>query len=246
METSSFCLFCNVDEGLTQTSSADPPVPQTGGYWPTELHGLRKNSVLPLWWPSFPGIAAMRVWLHATISVHSATWHWEAGIRWLHYRGWLYPLSYTQTHVLTHITAKLISRILLIKCASADSADGSAPVERTNFFWSDEIYSYGSLNLDSHSPAAVSHVLERCPLPEHKNTSDENFVYLTEELYLMCDCEPAGLQWSAAHFTLWTQTPEEWFCFACGTRRVLFIKRRLIHNGGCYNAFTPVFYYRHL
>lgn len=54
-------------------------------------------SILALWWPSAPGIAAMWAWLHGTISVCSATWHWEAGIRWLHYCKWLVPVTHANT-----------------------------------------------------------------------------------------------------------------------------------------------------
>lgn len=55
-------------------------------------------SILALWWSSAPGIAAMWAWLHSTISVCSATWHWEAGIRWLHYCKWLLPpVTHTNT-----------------------------------------------------------------------------------------------------------------------------------------------------
>lgn len=60
-------------------------------------------SIPALWWPSGPGIAAMWAWLHGTISVCSATWHWEAGIRWLHYCKWLAPVTHTNTH--THVCA---------------------------------------------------------------------------------------------------------------------------------------------
>lgn len=60
-------------------------------------------SILALWWSSAPGIAAMWAWLHSTISVCSATWHWEAGIRWLHYCKWLAPVTYTNTR--THVCA---------------------------------------------------------------------------------------------------------------------------------------------
>lgn len=55
-------------------------------------------SILALWWPSAPGIAAMWAWLQSTISVCSATWHWEARIRWLHYCKWLTPVTHTNTH----------------------------------------------------------------------------------------------------------------------------------------------------
>ncbi len=58
-------------------------------------------SILALWWPSAPGIAAMWAWQHSTISVCSATWHWEAGIRWLHYCKWPAPVTTTNTR--THM-----------------------------------------------------------------------------------------------------------------------------------------------
>lgn len=48
-------------------------------------------------------IAAMRAWLHCTISVSSATWHWEGGIRWLHYCKCLAPVTHTNTR--THVCA---------------------------------------------------------------------------------------------------------------------------------------------
>lgn len=60
-------------------------------------------SILSLRWPSAPGIAAMWAWLHSTISVCSATWHWEAGIRWLHYCKWLAAVTHTNTR--THACA---------------------------------------------------------------------------------------------------------------------------------------------
>lgn len=46
---------------------------------------------------------SMWAWLHSTISVHAATWHWEAGIRWLHYCKWAAPVTYTNTR--THVRA---------------------------------------------------------------------------------------------------------------------------------------------
>lgn len=68
-------------------------------------------SILALWWPSAPGIAAMWAWLHSTISVCSATWHWEAGIRWLHYCKWPAPVTHTSTR--THVCAFATTHTLI-------------------------------------------------------------------------------------------------------------------------------------
>ncbi len=71
-------------------------------------------SILALWWPSAPGIAAMWAWLHGTISVCSATWHWEAGIRWLHYCKWPAPVTHTNTR--THVCALANTQIQAHTC----------------------------------------------------------------------------------------------------------------------------------
>lgn len=142
------------------------------------------------------------------------------------------PPSYTQTHVHTHITARLISRILLRKCASADCADDSTLAtsrwnDRILWIWRDLLarttLSWVTLARRSISSVTsfsdvlcwgartLSRPLQLGPL--NRAASSESFIYLTEEVYIMYECEPAGLQWSAAHLTVWTQILD--MC-ACG------------------------------
>lgn len=86
-------------------------------------------SILALRCSSAPGIAAMRAWLHCTISVSSATWHWEGGIRWLHYCKCLAPVTHTntRTHVCAFCTKCTRSRLYKLHAQSGDT-DGRSIV----------------------------------------------------------------------------------------------------------------------
>lgn len=68
--------------------------------------------ILALWWSLAPGIAAMWAWLLGTISVSSATWHWEGGIRWLHYCKCLAPVTHTNTPTHLCLLAYLLTYLL--------------------------------------------------------------------------------------------------------------------------------------
>lgn len=74
-------------------------------HWPVKKNWTQWThfsfGILALWWSLAPGIAAMWAWLLGTISVSSATWHWEGGIRWLHYCKCLAPV--TRTNTPTHL-----------------------------------------------------------------------------------------------------------------------------------------------